>query len=89
MSLEDVLSDEDMMHQFKKVLRKMNIDEANADFLKDEPTLNATSISEQQKLLDIGNGDNLLLNRKAAQQMQMQNNGGNNNASNMKRTSSY
>ncbi len=82
-SIEDVLSDENLMHQFKKVLQKMGIDEANADFLqKMSQTLNATSLSDQQKLRDIGNGENLLLSRATAQRMQMQDNGGNNSTSN-------
>lgn len=55
--IADVLTDDDLMHQFKKVLKKMNIDEVNADFLQ---RLNQGTFSDQQTLDDMGDAKGLL-----------------------------
>ena len=56
--IEDVVNNEDLMHQFKKILQKMDIDEVNADFLQ---RANNKTFSDAQTLADMGESKGLLV----------------------------
>ncbi len=64
LQIADLLKDDDLMHQFKKVLKKMDIDEVNADFLQ---RVNNGTFSDQQTLDDLSDAKGLLVSTKPGQ----------------------